>query len=113
MGSRAILMPKIIYQDILGHRREVSVAVGSTLMEGAVDNGVEGIVAECGGACACATCHAYIEPSWVARLPPPTEMEDAMLDSVAERRPESRLTCQIEVTDALDGLELVVADNDG
>ncbi len=81
-------------------------------MEGAVDNDVSGIVAECGGACACATCHAYVSDAWLSRLQPPAEMEDAMLDSVSDRRPNSRLTCQIEVTDELDGLEIFVANNE-
>jgi 2Fe-2S ferredoxin len=104
-------MPTIIYHDVHGGRHEVDVAAGSTLMEGAVDNGIAGIVAECGGACACATCHAYIAESWLQRLPPPDEIEDAMLDAAAARRATSRLTCQIEVSDALNGLELFVADN--
>lgn len=80
-------------------------------MEGAIDNDVIGIVAECGGACACATCHAYIADAWLSRLPPMEDMEDAMLDSAIERRPNSRLTCQIEVSDELDGLEVHVANN--
>lgn len=105
-------MPKIVFHDSEGQRREVDVASGFTLMEAAVDNGVAGIVAECGGACACATCHAYIGAEWLARLPPPDEMEDAMLDSAADRRFNSRLTCQIEVTEELDGLELHVANNE-
>jgi 2Fe-2S ferredoxin len=106
-------MPKIIYHDRNGRRREVAVAVGATVMEGAVDNDVAGIVAECGGACACATCHAYIADEWLSRLKPMDDMEDAMLDAARDRRPGSRLTCQIEVTPELDGLELVVADNGG
>ena len=104
-------MPTIIYHDTNGHRREVTVERGATVMEGAVDNDVAGIVAECGGACACATCHAYIADAWVPRLQPMEEMEDAMLDSAADRRPSSRLTCQIEVTDDLDGLEVFIANN--
>lgn len=106
-------MPKVIYIDSEGQRREVEVPVGSTVMEGAIDNDVAGIVAECGGACACATCHAYVADDWLAKLPPPSDMEDAMLESVRERRPNSRLTCQIELSDALDGLEVQVADNEG
>lgn len=105
-------MPTIIYHDIHGVRREVEVPVGSTLMEGAMDNEVEGIVAECGGACACATCHAYIDEAWIPRLAPASEMENAMLDSAADRRRNSRLTCQIEVTRGMDGLELRVANNE-
>lgn len=104
---------RIIFHDARGERREVHADPGATVMEAAVDNDVAGIVAECGGACACATCHGYIAEPWVARLPPMSEMEDAMLDSAADRRPNSRLTCQIEVTDALDGLEVYVADNGG
>jgi 2Fe-2S ferredoxin len=82
-------------------------------MEAAIDNGVAGIVAECGGACACATCHAYVADAWLPRLRPVEEMEDAMLDSAEDRRPNSRLTCQIEVTEELDGLEVFVARNGG
>ena len=104
-------VPAIIYHDIHGGRKEVEVASGTTVMEGAIDNDVAGIVAECGGACACATCHAYIAEVWLPRLPPMEDMEDAMLDSAAERRPNSRLTCQIEVTSDLDGLEVFVATN--
>lgn len=106
-------MPKVIYHDIDGRRREVSVETGATLMEGAIDNDVAGIVAECGGACACATCHAYVAETWLSRLPPMADMEDAMLDSAVERRPNSRLTCQIEMTEELEGIELVVARNEG
>jgi 2Fe-2S ferredoxin len=106
-------MPKIIYHDINGQRREVTADIGATVMETAVDNDVAGIVAECGGACACATCHAYVADSWVDKLQPMEEMEDAMLDAAVDRRRNSRLTCQIEVTEALDGLEVTVASNEG
>jgi 2Fe-2S ferredoxin len=102
-----------VYHDINGERRDVDVDKGATVMEGAIDNNVAGIVAECGGACACATCHAYIAEAWLPRLRPMEDMEDAMLESTADRRPNSRLTCQIEVTDDLDGLEVFVARNDG
>ncbi len=105
-------MPRIIYHDIDGRRTEVSVPAGNTVMEGALDNGIAGILAECGGACACATCHAYIAEEWVSRLKPMEEMEDAMLDTATDRQPRSRLTCQIELTDDLDGLEVFVARNE-
>ncbi|MGI9309279.1 MAG: 2Fe-2S iron-sulfur cluster-binding protein [Gammaproteobacteria bacterium] len=105
-------MAKIIYRSRDGAAKEVDVDNGYTLMEGAVDNNVDGIVAECGGACACATCHAYIDDAWLAKLPTMDDMEDAMLDSAMDRRSNSRLTCQIEVSDALDGLSLEVADNE-
>ncbi len=81
-------------------------------MEAALDNAVAGIIAECGGACACATCHAYVADDWLGRLKPMEDMEDAMLDTAADRRPNSRLLCQIEVTPDLDGLEVVVAPNE-
>jgi 2Fe-2S ferredoxin len=105
-------MPRIIYHGTHGTRREVDVDRGSTVMEGAIDNDVAGIVAECGGACACATCHAYVAEAWLPKLKPMEDMEDAMLDSAADRRPNSRLTCQIEVTEELDGLEVFVANNE-
>ena len=105
-------MPRIIYQDADGNRHDLQIEVGSTVMEGAIDNEVPGIVAECGGACACATCHSYIAEEWLDKLPPMDDMEDAMLDSALERKDNSRLTCQIEVTDELDGLEVVVGNND-
>ena len=106
-------MAKITYVQPDGTRVEATVKSGYSVMEGAVDNGVDGIVAECGGACACATCHSYIDEAWVAKLPPMDDMEDSMLDVAYERRPNSRLTCQIEVTDELDGLVVHVADNEG
>jgi 2Fe-2S ferredoxin len=104
-------MPKVIFVDSEGARREIDVEAGNTIMEAAIDNDVPGIVAECGGACACATCHAYIDEDWVARLPEMDDMEDAMLDSALDRKANSRLTCQISMTDKLDGIEVVVAHN--
>jgi 2Fe-2S ferredoxin len=76
-------------------------------MEAAIDNDIEGITAECGGACACATCHSYVSPEWLARLPKMDDMEDAMLDSAMDRENNSRLTCQITMTGELDGLEII------
>ncbi len=105
-------MPKIIFVDVEGRRHEVVADMGSTVMETAVDNNIPGIVAECGGACACATCHAYIADDCLQRLPAMEEMEDAMLDSAADRRANSRLTCQLEVTDTCDGLLVHVAENE-
>lgn len=105
-------MPKIIFHDIHGVRREVEAEKGATVMEAAVDNDVAGIIAECGGACACATCHAWIGEAWLPKLRPMDHMEDAMLESARDRRPSSRLTCQVEVTDDLDGMEVFVAPNE-
>ena len=105
-------MPKIIFHDVNGQRVEAQVPVGNTVMEGALDNGIAGILGECGGACACATCHSYVADAWLPRLKKMEDMEDAMLDTALERRPNSRLTCQIEITPDLDGLEIFVARNE-
>jgi len=97
-------MPKIKYIDHSGAEREVEVPAGWSVMEGAVKNSVPGIVAECGGACACATCHVYVRPEWEAKIPPKSDMEEAMLEFAQERKPNSRLSCQIKVTAEIDGL---------
>ena len=99
-------MPKIKFIDAAGKEREVEVAVGLSVMEGAVKHLVPGIDADCGGACACATCHVYVDPAWVDKLPPKQEMEISMLDFAQDVRPNSRLSCQIAVTPELDGLVL-------
>ncbi len=106
-------MPKIIFHCLDGECREVDASLGASVMETAIDNDIDGIVAECGGACACATCHSFVDPAWADRVPAMSDMEDAMLDSALDRDDRSRLMCQIEVTEALDGLEVVVADNEG
>ena len=106
-------MPRITYLDPAGARHDLDVAVGSTVMEGAIDNSVPGILAECGGACACATCHVYVDETWAPRLEPVSDMEDAMLDAAISRQPNSRLSCQIEVKEEHDGLIVQVAQNDG
>ena len=105
-------MPKVTYITPAGERIEAEVENGYSVMEGAINSNVEGIVAECGGACACATCHSYIDPSWFGRLPEMDDMEDSMLDAAYERKDNSRLTCQIEMNDELDGLIVNVADNE-
>jgi len=105
-------MATISYITPDGTQHDVEVENGYSVMEGAINNNISGIVAECGGACACATCHSYIDDAWLDRLPPMDDMEDSMLDAAFERRHNSRLTCQIEVTDELDGLVVHVAEND-
>ena len=105
-------MPRIIYITPSGERHEVEVEKGYSVMEGAINNNIVGIVAECGGACACATCHSYIDEGWLDRLPEMDDMEDTMLEAAYDRRPNSRLTCQIEVTDELEGLIVQVAENE-
>ena len=98
-------MAQITYVEHNGTRHEVQVSNGLTLMEGARDNNLPSIEADCGGACACSTCHVYVDEAWVERIPGMDEMERDMLDFAWEPDPErSRLTCQIQVTDALDGL---------
>lgn len=105
-------MPTIKITDVAGESREVEAKAGLSLMEVAVDNNVSGMVAECGGACACATCHVYVDEAWLQKLPAMDDMEDAMLDSALERRSNSRLSCQLEISAELDGLALTVADNE-
>ncbi len=102
------MMPTVVYVQPHGTREEIEVPVGYSVMEGATTNGVAGIEAECGGACSCATCHVYIDPAWTDKLPEMEDLEDAMLDSANERRETSRLTCQISVTEELDGLTVTV-----
>jgi 2Fe-2S ferredoxin len=98
-------MAKITYIEHNGTKHEVEVASGMTVMEGARDNGVPGIDGDCGGACACSTCHVYVAPEWAEKIPAKDDMEEDMLDFAFEPNPAtSRLTCQIKVTDALDGL---------
>ncbi|WP_457650307.1 2Fe-2S iron-sulfur cluster-binding protein [Profundibacter sp.] len=98
-------MAKITFVEHNGTEHVVEVAAGLTVMEAARDNNVPGIEADCGGACACSTCHVYVAPEWVDRLPPKEAMEEDMLDFAWQPDPaRSRLTCQIKVTDELDGL---------
>jgi len=97
-------MPKITYIDTAGTARTIEAEFGATVMETAVKNGVPGIEAECGGACACATCHVYIDEAWRAKTGEPAAMEQDMLDFAYDVRPNSRLSCQIKVTPELDGL---------
>jgi 2Fe-2S ferredoxin len=97
-------MAKITYIDAGGVARTVDGELGSTVMEMAIKNGVPGIEAECGGACACSTCHVYIDEAWREKTGEPSPMEEDMLDFAFEVKPNSRLSCQIKVTEALDGL---------
>ena len=97
-------MPKITYIEYNGTEHTVDVALGLTVMEGAVQNDIPGIDADCGGACACSTCHAYVNPDWVDRLPAREDMEEDMLDFAHEPNERSRLTCQLQVTPEIDGL---------
>jgi ferredoxin, 2Fe-2S len=105
-------MPKVIYQSHNGTHSEVEVPIGTTVMQGAVKNRIDGIIAECGGNCMCATCHVYVDQKFLPLLEPVGDTEDAMLDSTAcERKPNSRLSCQLKMTATLDGLLVVLPES--
>ena len=97
-------MAKITFIQNDGTERVVEAEPGMTVMEAAVKNSVAGIAAECGGACACATCHVYVDPAWLVKLAEKQDMEQTMLDFANEVQENSRLSCQIKVSDSLDGL---------
>jgi 2Fe-2S ferredoxin len=97
-------MTKLTIVAFDGTRFEIDADNGSTVMENAVRNSVPGIDAECGGACACATCHVYVDETWSDKVGPPAPMEEDMLDFAFEVRPNSRLSCQIKMKTDLDGL---------
>ena len=97
-------MPKVTFIAFDGTRREVQAETGLSLMRAAVDNNVRGIDADCGGQCACATCHVFVDAAWAASTGVRTADEEAMLNFAAELRDSSRLACQITVTDELEGL---------
>lgn len=106
-------MTKITYIGSDGTRFEVDAQNGSTVMENALRNSVPGIEAECGGACACATCHVYVDEEWTEIVGRPESMEEDMLDFAWEPQPNSRLSCQIVVSDELDGLVVRVPARQG
>lgn len=106
-------MTKLIFVAFDGTRFEVDAQDGSTVMENAVKNAVPGIEAECGGACACATCHVYVDEDWAGKTGEPEAMEEDMLDFASEVKPTSRLSCQIKVTPELDGLVVHLPESQG
>jgi len=97
-------MPRITYIDFQGKQTIVEAKTGQTLMEAATQNDVDGIDADCGGACACATCHVYIDSNWTSQLGQADDLEQEMLEVAENVEQNSRLACQIELSDALDGL---------
>lgn len=105
-------MPKVTYVASDGTRQDIEVPVGENVMRGALYNGVEGIVGECGGGLSCATCHCYVDDDWTARVGgPPTQAEEELLESAAAPlRPSSRLSCQIVMSAELDGLAIHMPD---
>ncbi|MFY7962838.1 MAG: 2Fe-2S iron-sulfur cluster-binding protein [Elsteraceae bacterium] len=107
-------MPSVVYILKSGEERRLTVSNGSTVMRAAIQNDLPGIDAECGGCLSCATCHVYVDPAFADRLPPMSEDEDDLLSGVsAERQPTSRLSCQLTMTDALDGLIVRIPDRQG
>jgi 2Fe-2S ferredoxin len=106
-------MPRITFVEPSGMRREIDAPIGITLMQAAVQGGVQGILALCGGACVCGTCHVYIEAAWLPRLPALEEMEEGTLESSWQLRENSRLSCQIHVTADLEGLIATVPQRQG
>lgn len=106
-------MPRITYVSSSGTSQTVDVPSGLSAMEGAIRNDIPGIIAECGGACSCATCHVYVAQEWRERVGPQGELEQAMLEYASGVAANSRLSCQIRVTEPLDGLVLTIPENQG
>lgn len=97
-------MAKITYIEHNGTEHALDIEDGTSIMQGAINNNVRGILADCGGACSCATCHVYVDSEWLDKLGEQSEMEEIMLEEVCEPQDNSRLSCQIIVSDALDGM---------
>jgi len=97
-------MPLITYVEHDGNITEVDLPIGESLMEGAIDNGIEGIIGKCGVACVCATCHCIVDDTWVEKTGSPSEDEEMMLEAVSEKHENSRLSCQMIVTEEMEGL---------
>jgi len=103
-------MVKILFENTKGVVTKTTAKLGETLMETAINHGVQDILAECGGACACGTCHVYVPESHMGALKQADEMEEAMLEFVENPKSNSRLSCQIEVTEALEGMKVKIAE---
>ena len=97
-------MPRVTYIESSGKEHQVDLDNGQSIMQGALDNLIEGILGECGGCCSCATCHCYVDEAWLEKVGAPDDMERDMLDSVVDPKSSSRLSCQIQMSDDLDGL---------
>lgn len=104
-------MVKIIYKDHTGQAREIDAKPGETVMETAIKNSVPGIDADCGGACACATCHVYVDPAFMDKVGRPQDMEQSMLDFAENVTEYSRLSCQIQVREELEGLTVTTPES--
>ena len=97
-------MPLVNFFDHDGNQYEVNLEAGTTIMQAAIDNGIDGIAAECGGACSCATCHCYIDENWTEKTGEPSDIEKQMLECALDPQDNSRLGCQVEITDEMDGI---------
>ena len=104
-------MPTIIYIDHEGTERPIEAKNGETVMETAIKNSIPGIDADCGGACACATCHVYVDEAYMPKVGEPEEMEQSMLDFAENVQDNSRLSCQITISDELDGLKVTTPES--
>ena len=96
-------MPTLLFVTHDGNQYEVEAAIGASVMSAAVAAGIDGILADCGGACSCATCHVYVDPAWVERLPPAEDMEEMTLEGALDPQPNSRLSCQVVVDGSMEG----------
>jgi len=105
-------MAKLVIVDTDGSEKEVEVSNGFSVMEAIRDNGFDNLLALCGGCCSCATCHVHVDPAFADKLPKISEDESDLLDSSDHRDENSRLSCQIKMTDALDGLKVTIAEQD-
>lgn len=105
-------MPKLIVVDRSGAEKTVEAAAGLSVMEAIRDNGFDELLALCGGCCSCATCHVYVDPAFADKVSPISEDENDLLDSSDHRNETSRLSCQVQLTDALDGLRVTIAPED-
>ena len=105
-------MPKLVVVNRAGEEKTVEAGSGLSVMEAIRDNGFDELLALCGGCCSCATCHIHVDADWAARLPAMSEDENDLLDSSDHRGETSRLSCQIQLTDALDGLKVTIAPED-
>ena len=105
-------MPKLLVTNRAGEESEVTATAGLSVMEAIRDNGFDELLALCGGCCSCATCHVHVDPAFIDKLEPMSEDENDLLDSSDDRDANSRLSCQIPFTDALDGLKVRIAEED-
>lgn len=104
-------MPKITFIEHDGTEHTIDVATGQSAMQAAMSNQVPGILADCGGSCSCATCHVYVDEAWREKLPPPSSSEQDMIDCALHVEQGSRLSCQIELVEGLDGLTLRIPES--